>query len=60
MSEETPLTTEDVNLEVFVEEETNKVQVEFSGFNDLEDAEKYAQFLVDTLPLLLFESTQIH
>lgn len=60
MSKETPLTTEDVDLDVYVNSDTNTVQVEFSGFDDTEDAEKYAQFLVDTLPLLLFETTKIH
>lgn len=60
MSEETPLTTADVELHVYVNEDDLTVSVDFQGFADLEDAEKYAQLLVDTLPLLLFESTQIH
>jgi hypothetical protein len=33
--------------------------VQFSGFNDDEDAEEYAHFLAETLPLLLFESTRL-
>lgn len=36
------------------------VYVKFTGFEDDEDAEEYANFLAETLPLLLFETTRLH
>jgi len=45
---------------VVVAEESNDVYVKFSGFDDDEDAEEYAQFLAETLPLLLFETTRFN
>ena len=48
-----------LDIEVVVSEEDPAVYVKFTGFGDLEDAEEYAQFLVDTLPLLLFETTRL-
>ncbi len=52
------ISREDIDIEVRLSED-NTVMVQFSGFNDDEDAEEYAQFLADTLPLLLFESTRL-
>ncbi len=52
------ISRDDIDIEVRLTEE-NTVMVEFSGFDDIEDAEDYAQFLADTLPLLLFESTRL-
>jgi hypothetical protein len=49
-----------LDIEVVVSEEDPAVYVKFTGFDDLEDAEEYAQFLVETLPLLLFETTRLH
>jgi hypothetical protein len=54
-----PLTPDHVKLQVFINDQTNTVQVEFSGFEDHEDCEKYAEFLTNTLPLLLYETKQI-
>ena len=54
------ISRDDVDIEVSVDESDNTVYVQFGGFEDLEDAEEYAQFLADTLPLLLFESTRLH
>jgi hypothetical protein len=34
--------------------------IKFTGFDDHEDAEDYAQFLAETLPLLLFETTRLN
>jgi hypothetical protein len=44
-----------------VEEETGEatVWVRFANFEDMEDAEEYAEFLQTTLPLLLFETTRL-
>lgn len=53
------ISRDDVDIQVVVADDTPEVYVKFSGFDDMEDAEEYAQFLADTLPLLLFESTKI-
>jgi hypothetical protein len=45
---------------VVVADDSDDVYVKFSGFEDQEDAEEYAQFLAETLPLLLFESTRLN
>jgi hypothetical protein len=57
---EEPLSRDDIDIEVVVGTDTPDVYVKFSGFEDEEDAEEYAQFLAETLPLLLFESTRLH
>lgn len=53
------ISRDDIDIEVVVGDETPDVYVKFSGFEDAEDAEEYAQFLAETLPLLLFESTRL-
>jgi len=55
MSTEKPLVDDHVKMKVFIDDSSTTVQVEFSGFNDEEECENYAQFLSDTLPLLLYE-----
>jgi hypothetical protein len=50
---------DDIDIEVVVTEDSNEVYVKFSGFEDSEDAEEYAEMLADTLPLLLFETTRL-
>jgi hypothetical protein len=52
------ISRDDIDIEVRMTE-GNTVMVQFSGFDDEEDAEEYAHFLADTLPLLLFESTRL-
>ena len=49
-----------IDIEVVVTEDTNEVYVKFSGFDDDEDAAEYADFLANTLPLLLFETTRLN
>lgn len=51
-----------IDIEVVLgEDDTDPaVYVKFTGFEDAEDAEEYAQFLASTLPLLLFETTRLH
>ncbi len=56
---EEPLSRDDLDIEVAVSDEEPVVYVKFTGFDDIEDAEEYAEFLAETLPLLLFESTRI-
>jgi hypothetical protein len=53
------ISRDDIDIEVVVGEDVPDVYVKFSGFEDAEDAEEYAQFLAETLPLLLFESTRL-
>jgi len=50
----------ELNLEVLVSEEDNSVYVKFIGFNTIEEADEYATYLTETLPLLLFESQVKH
>lgn len=56
---ETFISDDDIDIEVVVPEDEAAVYVKFSGFEDEEEAEAYAQFLAETLPLLLFETTRI-
>lgn len=53
------ISRDDIDIEVVIGPDSPDVYVKFSGFEDEEDAEEYAQFLADTLPLLLFESTRL-
>jgi len=61
MSEEY-ITQADLDIQVMTgEDETEPcVYVKFTGFESLEEADAYADDLIETLPLLLFESTRIH
>lgn len=54
------ISKDDIDIEVVVGADSPDVYVKFSGFEDMEDADEYAQFLADTLPLLLFETTRLH
>jgi 2-hydroxy-3-keto-5-methylthiopentenyl-1-phosphate phosphatase len=53
------ISRDDIDIEVMSSSEEPEVYVKFSGFDDIEDAEEYAEFLAETLPLLLFESTRL-
>ena len=51
------LSRDDLGIEVLIDEdEPDAVFVKFTGFDDEEEAEEYADFLANTLPLLLFQS----
>jgi hypothetical protein len=54
--------TEDaiIEIDVFVDSDDSVVYVKFSNFEELEDAESYADYLVENLPLMLFQSRTIH
>ena len=54
------ISRDDIDIEVVVADDSSDVYVKFSGFEDNEDAEEYAQFLAETLPLLLFETTRLN
>lgn len=55
------ISRDDINIEVFstTDDESSAVYVKFTGFEDEEDADDYAEFLAETLPLLLFETTKL-
>jgi len=55
------ISSDEIDIEVMSTEEDNEhcVYVKFSNFADEESAEEYAQFLAETLPLLLFETTRM-
>jgi hypothetical protein len=54
------ISRDDLDIEVIVSNDEPTVYVKFSGFDDDEDAAEYAEFLAETLPLLLFETTRIN
>ena len=56
-----PISSDDIDIEVMSTEEDTEhcVYVKFSNFADAESAEEYAEFLAETLPLLLFETTRM-
>lgn len=49
-----------LDMEVVVSEEDNSVYIKLSGFDDLDDADEYATYLMDALPLMLFQSDIKH
>ncbi len=49
-----------LDLEVIVSEEDAAVYVKLTGFDNVESADQYANYLVDALPLMLFESEVKH
>jgi len=49
-----------LELEVIVSEEDNSIYVKFIGFENIQEADDYATFLQENLPLLLFESEIKH
>lgn len=55
------ISRDDLDITVFSTEEDGEtsVFVKFNGFEDSEDADEYAEFLAETLPLLLFETTRL-
>jgi hypothetical protein len=54
------ISRDDIEIEVMsTNDEEPCVYVKFTNFADAEDAEEYAEFLAETLPLLLFETTKL-
>jgi hypothetical protein len=49
-----------LHLEVIVSEDDASVYVKFTGFDGVEEADAYADKLLETLPLMLFESEVKH
>ena len=50
----------ELKLEVLVSEEDNSVYVKFTGFEDITEADAYAEHLTEYLPLMLFQSETKH
>ena len=54
------ISDDDIDIEVMsTSDDEPAVYVKFTGFTDPEDAEEYAEFFANTLPLLLFETTRM-
>jgi len=49
-----------LKVEVIVSEDDTAVYVKLTGFDTLEEADQYADFLTESLPLMLFESEIRH
>lgn len=49
-----------LKVEVIVSEDDNAVFVKLTGFDTLQEADQYADFLTESLPLMLFESEIRH
>ena len=49
-----------LKVEVIVSEDNNAVYVKLTGFDTLQEADQYADFLTESLPLMLFESEIRH
>lgn len=50
----------ELDMEVILAEDDNTIYVKLTGFDDFEQADKYATYLQENLPLLLFESEVKH
>lgn len=61
MAIEEYISKEDVNIEVYAATDNEPcVYVKFSNFEDAEEAYDYAEFLADTLPLLITGTKRMH
>ena len=49
-----------LKVEVIVSEDDTAVYVKLTGFVTLQEADQYADFLTESLPLMLFESEIRH
>jgi hypothetical protein len=54
------ITKTELDMEVIVSEQDNVIYVKLEGFDNIEDADQYADFLQENLPLMLFESQVMH
>lgn len=53
-------TSQDLDMQVYVSEKDSAIYVKLTGFDDVDEASEYAEFLTKNLPLLLMESEVIH
>jgi hypothetical protein len=49
-----------LDMEVILSEDDSAIYIKLTGFEALEDADKYADYLTEHLPLLLFQSEIVH
>ena len=49
-----------IEFEIIIVEDDNTIFVQFTGFEDIDQVEDYAEFLHDHLPLMLFQSKVQH
>jgi hypothetical protein len=50
----------ELDMEVIVSEEDAVVYIKLSGFDTVQEADNYADYLTHNLPLILFHSEVIH
>lgn len=60
MSENIIAASSELSMQIIVSEKDSSIYVKLEGFEDLDDAEEYAEYLNKNLPLLLFETQVIH
>jgi hypothetical protein len=60
MSENIISTLSELSMQIIVSEKDSSIYVKLEGFEDLDDAEQYAEYLNKNLALLLFETQVIH
>lgn len=60
MSNEMNAMGTDLDMQVYVSDKDTAIYVKLTGFDDIDDASEYAEFLTKNLPLLLMESEVIH
>jgi hypothetical protein len=60
MSENIISTSSELSMQIIVSEKDSSIYVKLEGFEDLDDAEQYAEYLNKNLALLLFETQVIH
>jgi len=55
-----PYDLTNLDMQVYVNEKDKTIYVKLTGFEDLDDASNYAEYLSKNLPLLLMETEVIH
>lgn len=49
-----------LDMQVYVNEKDKAIYVKLTGFDDVDDASDYAEYLSKNLPLLLMETEVVH
>jgi hypothetical protein len=49
-----------LDLKIAVDQDDNSIYLKITGFESFEDANEYAEYLGESLPLILFESDTKH
>ena len=49
-----------IEMDIIIVEDVNCIFFQFTGFEDIDQVEDYAEFLNDHLPLMLFQSKVQH